>query len=140
MLLPLTLTLHHSRRLGLLLGAMHLGAATAASLISIPWWIKLVLLSLILASALRQLFGLTGKNRICRLTLKDDGRLEFSREDGSGGEARLHPQSTVTSPLVVLLLRLEGRVESLVFLPDSLDEEDFRQLRLWLRWCAPGNE
>ena len=136
MQLPLTLSLRPSCRLGLLLAAAHGGAVAAALLISIPWWLKLVLLAAILASALHQLLRLTGQRRICRLILRDDGRLEFSRIDGSCGEARIHPQTTVTSLLAVLLLRQEGRIEALVLLPDALDAEDFRLLRLWLRWRA----
>ena len=140
MQLPLTLALHPSRRLGLLLAALHLGAVVSALLISIPWWIRLSLLAAILASAWHQLSRLTGQSRICRLVLRADGRLEFSRLDGSCGEAQVHPQTTVTSLLAILLLRQEGRTEALVVAPDALDAEDFRLLRLWLRWRAARNE
>jgi hypothetical protein len=36
--------------------------------------------------------------------------------------------------LVVLLYRQEGRLRGLTLLGDSLTAEDFRQVRLWLRW------
>lgn len=136
MQLPLTLELQPSYRLALLLAVAHLCAVAAAWLLSIPWWIKLALLAVILASAGHQLLRLTGQSRIRRLILKDEGYLEFLREDGTSGEARVHPQTTVTPLLVVLLLRQAGRIEALALLPDALDAEDFRLLRLWLRWCV----
>ncbi len=134
MQLPLTLSLRRSRRLTVRLAAAHAMAAAAVLPLSLPWWLKIVLLTAILGSTWRSLIRLRGPRRICRLTLKDDGQLAFSRADGSAGEARLHPQTTVMAFLCVLLLRVRGRVEALVLLPDALDAEDFRQLRLWLRW------
>jgi len=140
MQLPLTLPLRRSRRLTIMLAVAHaLAAATALSL-SLPWGLKIVLLTAIIASAWLSLVRLTGPNRICRLTLRDDGRLEFARVDGSCGEARLHPQTTVTAFLCVLLLRAQARVEALVLLPDALAAEDFRLLRLWLRWRAARSD
>lgn len=36
--------------------------------------------------------------------------------------------------MIVLLYRQEGRLQAMTLLGDSLQKEDFRQLRLWLRW------
>ena len=134
MQLPLTLSLRRSRRLTVLLVAAHALAAAAAFFLFPHWWLMLFLLAVILISAGLTLRRLGSPDRICRLTLRGDGQLAFSRADGSAGEARLHPQTTVMAFLCVLLLRVRGRVEALVLLPDALDAEDFRQLRLWLRW------
>ncbi|MDP1636163.1 MAG: hypothetical protein Q8L69_15965, partial [Gallionellaceae bacterium] len=49
-------------------------------------------------------------------------------------ELIVHPHTLVLSFLVVLLYREHGRLCSLTLLPDSSTAEDFRQLRLWLRW------
>jgi hypothetical protein len=46
----------------------------------------------------------------------------------------VHPHTVVLSFLVVLLYRSQGRLRSMTLLGDSLSGEDFRQLRLWLRW------
>ena len=138
MQLPVTLSLRRSRRLTVLLAAAHASAAAAALCLSPHWRLMLFLLTAILISAGLSLRRLGSPDRICRLTLKDDGQLVFSRADGSTGEARLHPQTTVMAFLCVLLLRVRDRVEALVLLPDALDAEDFRQLRLWLRWRGAG--
>ena len=140
MQLPVTLSLRRSRRLAALLAAAHVLAAAAVLSLSLPWWLKIVLLTAILGSIWRSLIRLRGPGRICRLTLREDGRLEFSRVDGSCGVASVHPQTTVTAFLCVLLLRAQARVEALVLLPDALAAEDFRLLRLWLRWCAAGSD
>lgn len=136
MQLPLTLSLQSSRQLVVLVAATHVLAAAAVLLLPPSWWLKLFLLVTILVSAWRSLVRLAGQRRICSLTLEADGRLAFERVDGSAGQARMHPQTTVTAFLCVLLLRVQGRVEALLLLPDALSPEDFRQLRLWLRWRA----
>ncbi|HUY01834.1 MAG TPA: protein YgfX [Rhodocyclaceae bacterium] len=140
MQLPATLSLRRSRRLAALLAGAHALAAAVVLSLALPWWLKIVLLAAILVSTWRRLNRLRGPGRICRLTLRADGRLEFSRVDGSCGVASVHPQTTVTAFLCVLLLRIQARVEALVLLPDALDAEDFRLLRLWLRWRAARSD
>lgn len=73
------------------------------------------------------------------MLLRTDGKLEYTRANGESGESLIHPHTTVTAQLTILLLRLGKRVEALVLLADSLNQEDFRRLRLWLRWQAGAN-
>lgn len=49
--------------------------------------------------------------------------------------------STVFVWLVVLRFRLEGegRVRALTLLPDHLSREEFRMLRIWLRWHSAAS-
>jgi hypothetical protein len=67
-------------------------------------------------------------------SLGGDGSIEIVGADGTASEAVVHPHTLVLSFLVVLLYRCQGRLRALTLLGDSLAEEDFRQLRLWLRW------
>ena len=136
MQLPVTLTLQPSRRLALLLLAVHGCALGVIAAITLPDWIKLALMLGIIWSAWRTLKSFRGRQRIVCLTLRRDGLLDYSRLNGEAGEARIHPHTTVTPQLTVLLLRSSRRIEPLVLLADSLDTEEFRQLRLWLRWQA----
>ena len=140
MQLPVTVSLQPSRRLAALLIVAHGLVAAALSPLSLPVWLMFALLAAILASAWRSRRQFASPRRIHRLTLRTDGRLEFSRVDGSGGEAVVQPQTTVTSFLCVLVLRTQGSTEALVLLPDALPAADFRRLRLWLRWCARRSE
>ena len=52
------------------------------------------------------------------------------------------PDSVVFNQLIVLRLRIGDtrRVVNLVLLPDSMSAEQFRVLRLWLRWRNDANE
>ena len=126
--------LHPSRRLVALLALAHAAAAVAVLLLALSWWFKLMLLLVILASAWRTLLRLFGAQRIASVTLHADGGAEFSRCNGSRTQVLIEPESTVTALMTVLLLRVEGRREALVLLADALSNDDFRRLRLWLRW------
>jgi hypothetical protein len=53
--------------------------------------------------------------------------------------AAIHPHTLVLSFLVVLLYRQQGHLRSQTLLSDSCGAEDFRQLRLWLRWRAAAS-
>ena len=90
----------------------------------------------IFISGLHQWRKLQGAQRISRLILHTDGSLECVRDNGVSETASVHPHSTVTPFLAVLLLKTTHRLESLVVLSDALGQEDFRMLRLWLRWRA----
>lgn len=136
MLLPVSLTLQPSRQLAILLLLAHAAALLVIITVVFSLWIKLMLLFAIGASAWQTLRRLHGSGRIARLTLRSDGHLEYVRINGESGEAQIHPHTTVTSWLTVVLLRQAKRIEVLVVMPDVLNRDDFRQLRLWLRWQA----
>ena len=135
MQLPLTLTLHPSRRLAAVLLVAHLWAMATLAAIAVPFPLRTISLLLIAWSAWRSLRGIYGRARMTRLVLKAEGKLEYFRLDGRSGEATAGTNSTVMPQLTVLLLRgtAEGPI-SVVLLSDSLGAENFRQLRLWLRW------
>ena len=134
MRLPHTLALHRSRHLVFLLLAVHAGALAAALLADLIPVLRSIVAVAITASAWLALRRNSG--RVCALTLGSDGTLEVEHADGQRGRARVLAQSTVIAWVVVLLLRGEGWRESLTILPDSLSPDDFRALRLWLRWRA----
>ena len=127
---PLSVSIKPSRRLLLIQLTAHVVAAGAVLAATVPSWLAAVLLVLIGASLARQRAPL----QVVSLVLRGDGRLETVGADGTATEAVVHPHTLVLSFLVVLLYRQEGRLRSLTLLGDSLDAEDFRQLRLWLRW------
>lgn len=139
MQLPITVKLRSSRNLVLLLVAAHWGALLAVTLVELLVWTKLALLLLIVISVWNCRKFWYGARRINFLTLRDEGVLDYTRVNGETGQASIHPQSTVTPWLTVILLRQEGRLEALVLLPDALDKDDYRHLRLWLRWRSANN-
>ena len=128
---PLPVSLKPSRRLLLIQSLAHVAAAAAVLAASLPSWLAAALLVLAGASLARQR---RPRLPVETLILCGDGRLQTVGADGAAGEAAVHPHTLVLPFLVVLLYRQEGRLRSLTLLADSLAAEDFRQLRLWLRW------
>jgi len=72
------------------------------------------------------------------LKLHPDGLLELRDAASPWQPVSLLARSTVSPWLCLLACRAEGsgQVRNLAILPDSLDADDFRQLRVWLRWLA----
>ena len=126
----LSVCIKPSHRLLLIQSAGHVVAAAAVLAATVPAWLAAVLLILIGASLAR----LRGTSPVARLVLRGDGGLEKVGADGTAIEVIVHPHTLVLSFLVVLLYRQQGCLRSLTLLADSLAAEDFRQLRLWLRW------
>lgn len=116
---------------------MHVAAALAVLLLAVPWWGKAITLGAIAASAWHAFGRLVGMRRICSVTLHADGHAQLTRRDGSSNEALVDLESTVGPLMTVLLLRVQGRREALIFVAGALAKDDFRRLRLWLRWRIP---
>ena len=127
---PLSVSLKPSRRLLVIQSAGHVAAAAAVLASTVPSWLAVVLLLSIGASLARLRRRLPVEN----LVLRGDGQLETVGADGTANETVVHPHTLVLSFVVVLLYRQDGRLRSLTLLDDSLAAEEFRQLRLWLRW------
>ena len=75
---------------------------------------------------------------IVGLRLAENGELGFLSPDGDLRSVTVQPDSAVFSWLIVLRVREfgQGRLHSLVLLRDSMSVEQFRLLRVWLRWLA----
>ena len=111
-------------------------AVAAGCLVALPWsWLLRGVFLLLLAGSLG--YALRAP-RIVGLRLAARDRLECLLADGDRAAATVLADSTVFSRLIVLRLRVgeEARVSSLVLLPDQMPAEQFRVLRLWLRWHA----
>ncbi len=126
----LSISLKPSRRLLLIQSLAHLVAAGVVLAANLPPWMTAVLLLLAGASLARVRRPLA----VVSVIMGGDGSIEIVGADGTASEAVVHPHTLVLSFLVVLLYRCHGRLHALTLFGDSLAEEDFRQLRLWLRW------
>ena len=132
---PLAIALQPSRQLGGLLLAAHAAALAAVFLADLPAALQAALAAAVAMSGWR----LRQARRIQRLDLGSDGRVRLEYADGRCLDAVPERQSTVTARLCLLLLLHARGSETLLLLPDALDGEDFRRLRLWLRQSAlPG--
>ena len=129
---PLSVSIKPSRRLLFIQSAAHVVAAGAVLSAAISSWLATTCLILIGASLAHQ----RRRPVAVGLVLGGDGRIQIVGADGTATEVVVHSHTLVLSFLVVLLYRREGHLRSLTLLTDSLEHEDFRQLRLWLRWRA----
>lgn len=135
----LSITLRPSCLLGLLLVAMHALALLSAWQVPLALVAKIgvaALLASSLALSLRQHVWRAGKRSVRAIRLTGECDLSLQGQDGAWLEAAILPSSFISPYLTVLNLQLEGerRARHVIILPDAMDSEQFRQLRVWLRW------
>ena len=74
------------------------------------------------------------RQTIVMLHLGMCGELAIERRVGARETAIIEPHTALLPGLIVLLLRCGAERIALPLLPDSLDPQLNRQLRLWLQW------
>jgi toxin CptA len=136
-----TISVTPSRQLALLLCAMHLAAAGAVSVTPAPPWVRFVLLLAIAASLFHCLARdavLCAPGAIVALEIGEDGVVSFRTRRGTWFECAVLGSSFVSPRLTIVHLRQSGqrRTRHVILVPDNVEGEDFRRLRVWLRWRA----
>lgn len=134
MYFPIHVELRRSRRLTILLILVH---ALAAGCLWVLPWPALPRCLLLLAVAVSA--WLTRRPPpVAGLRLTDNGDLLLLSAVGDALSVSIASGTVVFSQLVVLRVRKneQRRPMTLVLLPDSMSAEQFRVLRLWLRWRA----
>lgn len=134
---PLTLTLGASRRLRLTLGAA--GMAAGLLVLAWPWWaVPAWWLAVAGATrfAIRHHATLQAPDALVALRYDGSGALHVQSGNGTWHSARLLGNSCVTPWCAILNLRLAGKrcSRSMVIVPDAVDAQTFRRLRVRLRW------
>ncbi|HXZ54608.1 MAG TPA: protein YgfX [Burkholderiales bacterium] len=135
----LRLDLRPSRRLIGILAVLHFLALAAASM-GLGGWLRFGVWALLLASLGRSLAQalLRTANQPVSLELREDGRASWKNRNGNWREGRLGESHFVSAALAIVGLKdAYGRSTRVVLMPDSVPSEDFRRLRVWLRW-HPG--
>ncbi|MEW6514723.1 MAG: hypothetical protein AB1443_12060 [Pseudomonadota bacterium] len=72
---------------------------------------------------------------IVALTLHADGRLEIERR-GAWVKAEIESSTTIYTRLVILRMRINDRIESLVLPRTATGDDALRRLRVWLKCKA----
>jgi toxin CptA len=117
----------------------HGAAIAAVMLIDIPFPVKAVVAAGLAAYwqffIRRQSLLLTPDSAVA-IEIGSDNMLSVQTCRGEWSECEVLGNTYVTPYLTVLNLRQSGRRANrrIVILPDSIDAEDFRKLRVWLRW------
>jgi len=127
-----------TRVLAWLLGAAHLGALLLLATLPVAWWaiaVAAVLLVLSAALTISRHALRRGDHAITALEFTDRERLRVRTGAGVWHDGRLLGTSTVGAALAVLNIRLDGRgMLHVVVTGDGIEDNDFRRLRVWLRW------
>ena len=135
---PLRVELKPSRRLAALLGIAHGAALLLLTTLSLPLWVIGLIAFLLLWSAVQTISRharLHGANAVTALELADREQLQLRTVDGVWHRGRLLGSSTISAWIVLLNIRLDRGSTLHVAIPgDGISEDDFRHLRVWLRW------
>ena len=109
------------------------------ALAGMPLWLDLIAIAALVANLVfdvRQTALLRAPNAVIALEITSDDRFSIQTRRGEWVECEVLGSTYVTSFLTILNLKVidSGSNKRAVVLPDSLDAEDFRKLRVWLRW------
>lgn len=101
--------------------------------------IKIALIGVVMATgvrAVRQHALLLSTTAVISVRVDHESRLRLTLKDGRQYDARVLASSFVASYLTVLQLKVAEQrwPVALIILPDSVIPEQFRELRVWLKW------
>ncbi|MEQ1743167.1 MAG: protein YgfX [Candidatus Nitrotoga sp.] len=106
--------------------------------LALPLWARILLALLVIISLLYHVWHdawliALSSNKTLQL---DGDMVQLVARNGDQVTARVLADSLVTPYITVLNVLPQGSylARSVIILPDSLDAESFRQLRVWLRW------
>lgn len=125
------------------IGAVHAVAAFLLLATDIPGSVKtagMLVLGASLAFYLWRIVLLRSPQSIVAIEIGDGDKqkIAFQTRNGRWHACRLLGTSFVSPGLTILNLNPEDArlMRSVVIVPDNVQSEDFRQLRIWLRWKA----
>jgi toxin CptA len=129
---------HPSRYFAAILVAAHITAIAALLSLVMPLWTKVAWIFPVLFSLIHHLrrdAWLSSPSAVTSLRLEQEQIMLITRS-GEQVAGRILRDTLVTPCITVLNVLPHGArlARSVVILPDSLDAESFRQLRVWLKW------
>jgi toxin CptA len=130
------------RRSGLLAAILILAHACAVGLVlmvELPQWLKLAAASVLTFQCVLLVYRralLRGAQAVLALEVASDHRFNIQMRSAGWQACDVLGSTYVTPYLTVMNLHLAGErmARHVVLLPDSLDRDDFRKLRVWLKW------
>ena len=125
--------------LAAILGSVHIFSLVLLWAVPLPFWAKLVFSAILMGSAIYSIKRnalLAFQKSIIALQLHSDCKCEIQKREGGWVEAELLGTSFVAPYLTLLNFKLPGKrfTQHIVILPDAVDSELFRQLRVLLKW------
>jgi toxin CptA len=135
----LKISLRSSWLLVTILTLAHIAALAVMLFVNIPLWVPLIAaaaLAVHLLVVIRRQALLLTPDAAAAIEIRSDNTLAVQVRGGAWNEYAVLGNTYVSPYLTVLnLQQTDGHaVRRITLLPDSLDAEDFRKLRVWLRW------
>jgi toxin CptA len=135
----LRLALGPSRSIAIALTLAHIAASATLLPLDLPIWARVTLALPIAASLAHTLLRyalLQGSGCLVTIELRENDRVAAQTRGGAWHEGRVLGTTYVSPHLCVINLKLNGRrfARHALIVPDNADAEDFRRLRVWLRW------
>lgn len=134
----LQIALRPSWVLTAILAAAHGGAIAVVVAVGMPLWLQLIAIAALVvnfAFEVRRSALLRSPDAVVAIEIASDDALSIQTRRGDWIECEALGSTYVTSFLSILNLKEHGGgARRAVVLPDSIDAEDFRKLRVWLRW------
>jgi toxin CptA len=132
-----------SRRLAWILCALHAIALGVLATVSIPAYAKAAGIVAVLATGIRAVrrHALLAQRDACvAVRLKDNGKCEIVRRDGSLVEGRIHGGTALLAGVTIVRVTRPGhrRRVSVVLMRDAVDRDAMRRLKVRLRWAGEG--
>jgi toxin CptA len=136
----LKISLRPSRILAAILVAAHGGVIAVVAIISVPLWLDLIAITALavnLVAVVRRTALLLTPDSVVAIEIGSDDALSIQTRRGSWiSECEVLGSTYVAAFLAIVNVRdpETGAVRHVILLRDSIDAEDFRRLRVWLRW------
>jgi toxin CptA len=123
---------------------VHVGAAAVLWLVPVPVLGKAVFTVAIAVSLINFMArdaALHASRSIVALELGERGEIACQTRKGTWLDCELLGSSYVSPGMTIVNLRLRGwgRYRRVILVPDNVDPEGFRRLRIWLRWRGERN-
>jgi toxin CptA len=139
----LRLELRSSGYIAAVVIAAHAAAMATILPLDVPIAAKMVLVVLIVVSMPHALWHdalLRSRRAFTVLELRETGEVTVQTRDGEWHDAQILGTSYVSPTLSAISLRLAHacRTRHIIFVPDNCDPEQFRRLRVYLRWGYKG--
>lgn len=128
-----------SHQLAIILSLAHFAVAGLLWPLALSSGIKVIIVAALIISLIHYLRRdalLTANNAVVALELSDEMPCTLITRSGESIACTILGSTFVAPYLTVLNLKFPENFFtcSVVILPDSMDAEQFRQLRVWLRW------
>ena len=107
-------------------------------ILSPPWWVILLVTAALLGSAfyyLRHDAFLSMQSSYIKLQLEAD-QITVTARNGQSWTGHVLHDSFITPAITLVNILPQGAhfSRSVIILPDSLDADSFRELRVWMKW------